>query len=427
MPRMELPRMTFEFEENASQKARMKVVGVGGGGGNAVNRMIEEQLEGVEFISVNTDAQALMNSKADVKIQIGKKLTRGLGAGARPDVGRQAIDENREDTKRVLGNADLVFVTCGMGGGTGTGAAPVICELAREAGALTVGIVTRPFLFEGRKRMRQAEEGIAEMRKHVDTMIIVPNERLLAVVGKGIPFHEALKKADEVLLHATQGISLLISETGMVNVDFADVRTVMQNGGSALMGTGIGRGENRAMEAAQQAIASPLLDNVSISGATGVLVNITGGQDLTLGEVTQINDIVHDAVGDDAEIIFGAVHEPAMMNEIRVTVIATGFDRQMQGGVGNGVVRSVTPATPAPFAAMPTSASFPSSAAAKGSPSVLPFPTRDRPTPRPVAPPARPTWEGATPRPPRAPSVSPSSGAELDDMEIPTFIRRQMD
>ena len=419
--------MTFEFEESTSQNARMKVVGVGGGGGNAVNRMIEEHLEGVEFISVNTDAQALMNSKADVKIQIGKKLTRGLGAGARPEIGRQAIDENREDTKRALGNADLVFVTCGMGGGTGTGAAPVICELAREAGALTVGIVTRPFLFEGRKRMRQAEEGIAEMRKHVDTMIIVPNERLLAVVGKGIPFHEALKKADEVLLHATQGISLLISETGLVNVDFADVRTVMQNGGSALMGTGVGRGENRAMEAAQQAIASPLLDNVSISGATGVLVNITGGEDLTLGEVTQINDIVHDAVGDNAEIIFGAVHEPAMMNEIRVTVIATGFDRQMQGAAGNGVVRNVTLGMSTPSAVTPPAASFAAGAAAKPHPSVLPFPTRDRPAPRPAAPPVRPAWEGVPPRAPRVPPVSSSPGAELDDMEIPTFIRRQMD
>ena len=218
-----------------------------------------------------------------------------------------------------------MFITCGMGGGTGTGAAPVIAELAREAGALTVGIVTKPFLFEGRKRMRQAEQGIADMRKNVDTMIVVPNERLLAVVGKGIPFQDALKKADEVLLHATQGISSLISVTGLVNVDFADVRTVMQAGGSALMGTGIGRGENRAMEAAQQAISSPLLDNVSISGATGVLVNITGGADLTLGEVHQINEIIHDAVGDDAEIIFGAVHEPAMQGEIRVTVIATGL------------------------------------------------------------------------------------------------------
>jgi cell division protein FtsZ len=424
--------MTFEFEENAPQNARMKVVGVGGGGGNAVNRMIEEHLEGVEFISVNTDAQALMNSKADVKIQIGKKLTRGLGAGARPEVGRNAIEENREDVKRVIGNADLVFVTCGMGGGTGTGAAPVVCQLAREAGALTVGIVTRPFLFEGRKRMRQAEEGITEMRKHVDTMIIVPNERLLAVVGKGIPFHEALKKADEVLLHATQGISVLISETGLVNVDFADVRTVMANGGSALMGTGIGRGENRAMEAAQQAIASPLLDNVSISGASGVLVNITGGEDLTLGEVHQINDIVHDAVGDEAEIIFGAVHEPAMMGEIRVTVIATGFDRYMQTGtpaaetrgmgqpVHHGGHQSFAPSGSQPAAA--------SSQAQKPQPgSVLPFPPRN-PGVRTANPPGRPAqWEGAPPRPPRVPPPSPSSSSEFDDMEIPTFIRRQMD
>ncbi|MBY0489194.1 MAG: cell division protein FtsZ [Gemmatimonadaceae bacterium] len=424
--------MTFEFEENAPQNARMKVVGVGGGGGNAVNRMIEEHLEGVEFISVNTDAQALMNSKADVKIQIGKKLTRGLGAGARPEIGRQAIEENREDVKRVIGNADLVFVTCGMGGGTGTGAAPVVCQLAREAGALTVGIVTRPFLFEGRKRMRQAEEGISEMRKNVDTMIIVPNERLLAVVGKGIPFHEALKKADEVLLHATQGISVLISETGLVNVDFADVRTVMANGGSALMGTGIGRGENRAVEAAQQAIASPLLDNVSISGATGVLVNITGGEDLTLGEVHQINDIVHDAVGDDAEIIFGAVHEPAMMGEIRVTVIATGFDRYMQTGTPAAETRGVGHPVShgghqsfAPSAGQPAGASLPP-AAAKQPGSVLPFP---RPTSgRPANQPARPApWEGAPPRPPRVPPPAPSSSTEFDDMEIPTFIRRQMD
>jgi cell division protein FtsZ len=303
-----------------------------------------------------------------------------------------------------------------MGGGTGTGAAPVICQLAREAGALTVGIVTRPFLFEGRKRMRQAEEGIAEMRKHVDTMIIVPNERLLAVVGKGIPFHEALKKADEVLLHATQGISVLISETGLVNVDFADVRTVMQNGGSALMGTGIGRGENRAVEAAQQAIASPLLDNVSVSGATGVLVNITGGEDLTLGEVHQINDIVHDAVGDEAEIIFGAVHEPAMMGEIRVTVIATGFDRYVQGAgfqplAGHQQGHAAGGNTPQ----------------AQRNPAVLPFPARDRNVMRPAASPARPAWEGAQPRTPRVPPPAPATSTELDDMEIPTFIRRQMD
>lgn len=416
--------MTFEFEESVAQNARMKVVGVGGGGGNAVNRMIEDQMEGVEFISVNTDAQALTSSRADVKIQIGKKLTRGLGAGARPDVGRQAIEENREDCKRVLSNADLVFVTCGMGGGTGTGAAPVICELAREAGALTVGIVTRPFLFEGRKRMRQAEEGISEMRKHVDTMIIVPNERLLAVVGKGVPFHEALKKADEVLLHATQGISVLITETGLVNVDFADVRSVIQNGGSALMGTGIGRGDNRATDAAQQAIASPLLDCVSISGATGVLVNITGGEDLTLGEVHQINEIVQEAVGADAEFIFGAVHEPAMMGEVRVTVIATGFDRYAQGGLGvgqgstgSGIAPSASPA-PAPSSYV---------AAASKTPAVLPFPARERSAVRPPMQGVRPGRDVAAQRPPRVHPPLTTSSSELDDMEIPTFIRRQMD
>ncbi|HEY3133756.1 MAG TPA: cell division protein FtsZ [Gemmatimonadaceae bacterium] len=402
--------MIFEFEESQSQTARMKVVGVGGGGGNAVNRMIEEHLEGVEFISVNTDAQALLNSKSDIKIQIGKKLTRGLGAGARPEIGKQAIDESREEVARAMYNADLVFVTCGMGGGTGTGAAPVLCELAREAGALTVGIVTKPFLFEGRKRMRQAELGIAEMRKNVDTMIVVPNERLLAVVGKGIPFQDALKKADEVLLHATQGISSLISVTGLVNVDFADVRTVMQEGGSALMGTGIGRGENRAIEAAQQAIASPLLDNVSVSGATGVLVNITGGADLTLGEVHQINEIIHDAVGEEAEIIFGAVHEPAMQGEIRVTVIATGFDRPQSQSV-------VTPpstliATPSPIV--------------RGAP-VIPLrpPRGNGATRAPLELPKRNT-------PTSNPAVTPerdrsSPEQDLSDMEIPTFIRRQMD
>jgi cell division protein FtsZ len=403
--------MIFEFEESASQNARMKVVGVGGGGGNAVNRMIEEHLEGVEFISVNTDSQALLNSKSDVKLQIGKKLTRGLGAGARPEIGRQAIEENKEDVQRALVGADLVFITCGMGGGTGTGAAPVICELARQAGALTVGIVTRPFLFEGRKRMRQAELGITEMRNAVDTMIVVPNERLLAVVGKGIPFQDALKKADEVLLHATQGISSLISVTGLVNVDFADVRTVMQAGGSALMGTGIGRGETRAIEAAQQAISSPLLDNVSISGATGVLVNITGGADLTLGEVHQINEIIHDAVGDDAEIIFGAVHEPAMQGEIRVTVIATGFDR--------------------PRASAEATAAATTGVGAPKGPPVLPFPTNRQTrvgTGSARTGTATGTATGAADLPRRS-SIAERATPETDlsDMEIPTFIRRQMD
>ena len=383
----------FEFEENASQTARMKVVGVGGGGGNAVNRMIEEHLEGVEFISVNTDAQALLNSKSDVKIQIGKKLTRGLGAGARPEIGRQAIEENRDEVARTLSGADLVFVTCGMGGGTGTGAAPIICELAKSAGALTVGIVTKPFLFEGRKRMRQADEGIAEMAKHVDTMIVVPNERLLAVVGKGIPFQDALKKADEVLLQATGGISSIITKAGVVNVDFADVRTVMKDGGSAIMGTGIGRGDDRAIDAAKMAIESPLLDNITIAGARGVLINITGGNELTLGDINTIAEIVKDAVGEESEIIFGAVNEPAMQGEVRVTVIATGFERK-GSGVAFGHHRVGTPIIPIDH----SSRARPSSTIGVGNAVAAP---RARPNPRPVE--------------------------DLSDMEIPTFIRRQMD
>jgi cell division protein FtsZ len=391
--------MIFELEETVAQNARMKVVGVGGGGGNALNRMIDEGVQGVEFIAVNTDAQALEKNRSSIKVQIGKKLTRGLGAGARPEIGRQAIEENRDEALHALQGADLVFITCGMGGGTGTGAAPIISQVARDLGALTIGIVTKPFLFEGRKRMRQAEMGIAEMRKHVDTMIVVPNERLLAVVGKGIPFQDALKKADEVLLHATQGISSLISVTGIVNVDFADVRTVMQNGGSALMGTGTGRGENRALEAAQQAISSPLLDNIQINGATGVLINITGGEDLTLGEVNLISEAIHDAAGEDAEIIFGAVNDPAMQGEVRITVIATGFDRA--GVAGEAAAAAAV--------------------SGRAAPGVLPF-RASRPTPVPPPGYAKP----AEVQPKRAPAA-PTSSPEVNEMEIPTFIRRQMD
>jgi cell division protein FtsZ len=400
--------MIFELEEQSAQNARMKVVGVGGGGGNAVNRMIAEQLSGVQFISVNTDAQALAASRSDVKVQIGKKLTRGLGAGARPEIGRQAIEENRDEVLQHLQGADLVFVTCGMGGGTGTGAAPIIAQIAKDIGALTVGIVTKPFLFEGRKRMKQAEMGITELRRNVDTMIVVPNERLLAVVGKGIPFQDALKKADEVLLNATRGIASLITSTGIINVDFADVRTVMQNGGAALMGTGVASGENRALEAAQQAISSPLLDNVSINGASGVLINIIGGEDLTLGEATQISGIIHDAVGDEAQIIFGAGNDPRCNGEIRVTVIATGFDRAVTGEPV--VERNINP-------------------------QVLPFSPRRQPT-TPAAPVA-PAAQQPAAQPPRAapapqPFVRPvqppkPSMPDVSDMEIPTFIRRQMD
>jgi cell division protein FtsZ len=318
--------MTFEFDDNSAQNARMKVVGVGGAGGNAVNRMVDEDLEGVDFISANTDSQALKLSRAHTTIQLGKKLTRGLGAGARPEIGRQAVAESADEVRKALDGADLVFITCGMGGGTGTGAAPIIAEIAREMGALTIGIVTRPFDFEGKKRARQADQGLAELKRAVDTMIVVPNDRLLSVVGKGTTFKDALKKADEVLLHATQGISDLIRVTGEVNVDFADVRTIMSCRGPALMGSGFGEGENRAVEAAQEAVSSPLLDNISIKGAKGVLINITGGMDLAIDEVTRVASIIQEEAGDEAEIIFGAVHDPTLEGKIRVTVIATGFD-----------------------------------------------------------------------------------------------------
>jgi cell division protein FtsZ len=395
----------FEYEEFSTRNALMKVVGVGGGGGNAVNRMIDEDLEGVEFISVNTDAQVLKTSHAPVRIQIGKKLTRGLGAGARPEVGRQALEESREEMQEALEGADLVFITAGMGGGTGTGAAPLVGRIAREMGALTIAIVTRPFLFEGRKRMQQAEQGLAELIREVDTMIVVPNERLLSVVGKGTSFKDALKKADEVLLHATQGISDLIRVTGEVNVDFADVRTIMSNRGAALMGTGFGKGEHRAEEAAREAISSPLLDNISIKGAAGVLINITGGMDLAIDEVTTISSIIQDAAGDEAEIIFGAVHDSNMKEEVRVTVIATGFDRTDFGTANversDNIIRPdfARGARVAPQPQPAQAAPLPQRPAAGGSPPPTPLHRPARPAERPL----------------------PS------DLEIPTFIRRQMD
>ncbi|HYO45459.1 MAG TPA: cell division protein FtsZ [Gemmatimonadota bacterium] len=317
--------MLFQLADAEEQFARMKVVGVGGAGGNAVNRMIQERLVGVEFISVNTDVQALSSSEAHRKIQIGRTLTRGLGSGSKPDVGREAVVENRDDVTEALQGADMVFITGGMGGGTGTGAAPVVAEIAREGGALTVGIVSKPFTFEGRRRMQVAEEGIDELKQIVDTLIVVPNERLRDVVEKGTTIQEAFRVADSVLLNATRGISDLITVTGLVNVDFADVKTIMTEMGQALMGTGYGVGENRAMDSAQEAISSPLLEDMSIAGASGVLINITGGPDLSLYEVSEVSSVIHDAAGEDANIIFGAVIDPDLKGEIRVTVIATGI------------------------------------------------------------------------------------------------------
>jgi cell division protein FtsZ len=402
--------MIFEFEEGTAQNARMKVIGVGGGGNNAVNRMIAEDLDGVEFIAVNTDAQALKLAHAQLKLQIGKKLTRGLGAGARPEIGRQAIEESRDEVARVLEGADLVFITAGMGGGTGTGAAPIIAEIARELGALTIGVVTKPFLFEGKKRMQQAELGLSELKRCADTVIVVPNERLLSVVGKTTSFRDALKKADEVLLHATQGISDLIHVTGEVNVDFADVRTVMQSRGPALMGTGFGRGESRAIEAAQEAISSPLLDNVTIEGAAGVLINITGGLDLTIDEVTTIASIIQEAAGDEAEIIFGAVHDQTMESEVRVTVIATGLEREVEvRRESSNVIRPSFGVRSLPASAMVAAIEHGHARAAAAA----------------AATPRASDFEEALPFAPRP--QTPISRKQLTDLDIPTFIRRQMD
>ncbi|MGN7386894.1 cell division protein FtsZ [Sporosarcina sp. SAFN-015] len=317
----------LDFETNVDALAVIKVIGVGGGGNNAVNRMIEHGVQGVEFIAVNTDAQALKLSEAEVKLQIGAKLTRGLGAGANPDVGKKAAEESREQIEEALRGADMVFVTAGMGGGTGTGAAPVIAQVAKDLGALTVGVVTRPFTFEGRKRQTQAIGGIAAMKESVDTLIVIPNDKLLEIVDKNTSMLEAFREADNVLRQGVQGISDLIAVPGLINLDFADVKTIMSNKGSALMGIGMSTGENRAAEAAKKAISSPLLET-SIDGAKGVLMNITGGSNLSLFEVQEAADIVASASDEDVNMIFGSVINDDLKDEILVTVIATGFSEE---------------------------------------------------------------------------------------------------
>ena len=316
----------FILEEGPPNGAVIKVIGIGGGGGNAVNRMIDAQVEGVEFIVANTDLQALKMSKAALRIQIGQKLTNGLGAGANPEVGRKAALEDTEKIIEVLEGADMVFVTAGLGGGTGTGAAPIIASLAAELGALTVAIVTKPFMFEGKKRALQAEQGLRELKECVDTVITIPNERLLETVQRGTTLSEAFRIADDILRQGVQGISDIIQIPGIINVDFADVKTIMQGMGMALMGTGTARGGNRAAEAARKAISSPLLEEASILGAKGVLINITGAGNLLLHEVSEAASIVHQAADHEANIIFGAVLDDKMNDEIKITVIATGFD-----------------------------------------------------------------------------------------------------
>lgn len=317
--------MLFEFD--VEQKAKIKLIGVGGAGGNAVNRMIHSGMDGVDFIVINTDAQDLENNEAKHKIQIGKNLTKGLGAGAKSEIGKAAVENDQEAIKSMLEGADMVFITAGMGGGTGTGAAPVIAQLSHEMDILTVGIATLPFNFEGPKRMDRAHTGISELRKACDTLIVIPNQKLMSIVERNTTLTDAFKMADSILHQAASGISDLINVHGMINLDFADVETIMKNMGEAIMGTGIASGEERAVLAAQQAISSPLLDNGSIAGAQGVLVNITGGEDVSLHEVDDATSIIFEEAGEDANIIFGAVIDPKMKDKISVTVIATGFNR----------------------------------------------------------------------------------------------------
>jgi cell division protein FtsZ len=326
--------MVFQMDEQFNTVAKMKVLGVGGAGGNAVNRMVDAGLAGVEFISVNTDAMALDNNRAPHRIQVGERITKGLGAGANPDIGRQAMEEDREKIAAAIEGADMVFITCGMGGGTGTGGAPVIAEIAREKEILTVAIVTRPFLFEGKVRDRNAKRGIEDLNKFVDTIIVIPNQKLLTIVDNKTTLIDAFKTADDVLYQATKGIADLVAQHGLVNLDFADVRTIVKGMGEALMGTGCAEGDNekRAVMAAEAAIHNPLLDDISISGAKGILINVTGGTDMTLYDVSEATRVVNEAVGIgesvDTNIIFGAVTDPAMGGKVRVTVIATGFNEE---------------------------------------------------------------------------------------------------
>lgn len=394
--------VTFSIVDNENQ-AKMRVVGVGGAGGNAVNRMIEAGLGGVEFLAVNTDAQVLELSQASRKIQIGSNLTRGLGAGADPEVGRRAIEESRDQMAEELAGSDMVFVTAGMGGGTGTGAAPMVAEIAKEAGALTVGIVTKPFAMEGQQKMRNAEAGIDALKEAVDTLIVIPNQRLLSVSSKETTLKDAFRTADDVLHQATRGISDLITIPGEVNLDFNDVRTVMLQGGDALMGTGGSVGENRAVEAAAKAIKSPLLEDVSITGAKGVLVNISAGSDLKLFEVNDAVTVITEAAGSDAHVIWGTVLDDTLGDELRVTVIATGFRIAEKGPVrGNGlsmsrdIPRRLGDEVPAFMRQQRNGGAAPAAAKAEGK------------------------EEGEEEK------EDPLEELSLDDLEYPTFLRRRM-
>jgi cell division protein FtsZ len=413
----------FELEDSARLKAKIKVIGVGGGGGNALNTMVAGGLGGVEFIAANTDSQALAHNLAPLKVQLGPELTRGLGCGANPERGRDAALEARDRLRELLIGTDMVFVTAGLGGGTGTGGAPIIAEVAREVGALTVAVVTKPFHFEGKVRARHAARGLDELHRVVDTLITIPNHRLLALAGRNASMRDAFRMADEVLLNAVKGISDLITVHGLINLDFADVRTIMNEMGMALMGTGVARGENRAADAAQAAISSPLLEDLSIDGAHGILINITGGEDMTLYEVNEASTLVQEAAHEDANIIFGAVIDPEMPeDELRVTVIATGLDdgraRRGRGAESAGpelgnvrVLRRTGESPPAPAAhetAVPVRGAFPESA--RSSPS------------------GSEDWMSPFDDELEVPTfLRRSSQRRDDDKELPAFLRRSAD
>jgi len=403
--------------DNFDQKlaARIKVVGAGGGGCNAVNTMIAAALDRVEFIAANTDVQALAANRAGVKIQIGQTLTKGLGAGANPEVGREAALESRDQIAAALEGADMVFVTAGMGGGTGTGAAPIIADIAKSQGALTVAVVTKPFLFEGNKRRKQAEQGLVELKAAVDTVITIPNQRLLTLSDQPMPLLETFKRADEVLLNAVQGISDLIQYHGYINVDFADVKTIMADRGQALMGTGRASGDKRALCAMEQAIASPLLEDISIDGATGLLINITGGRDMTLQEVNEALTLVHDAADPEAEIIFGSLIDDGVRDEVKITIIATGF--QHKEPKFRGHVTPVPVQVPL-LGRTPTNPSHPALPAAPDVASLVPA----KAVVGGVRAPSAPDHKAVSPR-----SVTlkePSLPLDEDQFDIPTFLRR---
>lgn len=406
------PSLRLTIEDTGHIGARIKVVGVGGGGSNAVNRMVRSGLEGVEYIVANTDAQALGRSVAPFCLQIGGKLTKGLGAGADPNVGRQAALEDTEQIISVLDGADMVFVTTGLGGGTGTGAAPVIANLASELGALTVAVVTKPFAFEGRHRSLQAERGLQELRDCVDTVITIPNDRLLATTDRSTTLSDAFATADDVLRQAIQGISDLILVPGLINLDFADVTTTMSGMGFAIMGTGLGSGDTKALDAAEQAVSSPLLEDASVEGARGVIINITGGTDLSLVEVNEATSVIHGAAHEDANIIFGAVIDPAMDGQVKITVIATGFDRE---GTQSNAERSVakTPVDLQRYASWHQEE--PQEQPVGGGRNTL---SRRPPIELPIPEPAEASHTADA-------SLGLESAAETDDYDVPAFLRQQ--